>query len=301
MSQSIDSAERELQDFDKEWNYSAPDKTAERFTELVPDALAKRDTSYYLQLLTQIARCNSLQFKFKEAHEILDEVEALLTDDYPIARVRYLLERGRSFNSANESDSAAALFTEAWELSRRTGAEYHAVDAAHMLGIAFSGERGNTWNLRAVEAAESSSNARARGWLAALYNNIAWYYHDEAGDFQLALNYFEQSRDAYQAMDRANAVRIARWSIGRAYRSLGRLNEALSLQLELEREYEMQEKEDGFVFEEIGECLLALQRADESSAYFLRAYKLLKDVAWLKAGEPERLERLKKLADGEDD
>jgi hypothetical protein len=52
---------------------------------------------------------------------------------------------------------------------------------------------------------------------------------------------------------------------------------------------------DGFVFEEIGECLLLLNRAEEARRYFAKAYEILSQDAWLAEKEPERLARLKSL------
>ena len=47
--------------------------------------------------------------------------------------------------------------------------------------------------------------------------------------------------------------------------------------------------------EEIAECLLALDRADDARPFFRRAYAELGGVARLRAEEPERLERVRSL------
>ena len=54
---------------------------------------------------------------------------------------------------------------------------------------------------------------------------------------------------------------------------------------------------DGYVFEEIGENLLALKRDGEAQPNFARAYALLKDDPSLQANDVARLERLRKLGD----
>lgn len=46
---------------------------------------------------------------------MLDEIEPQLTDEFPAVRMRYLLERGRTFNSSRQPDRARPLFLEAWE------------------------------------------------------------------------------------------------------------------------------------------------------------------------------------------
>ena len=79
---------------------------------------------------------------------------------------------------------------------------------------------------------------------------------------------------------------------------MGRIKDALEAQMNLEKEVE--EKgldQDGYIYEEIGECLLELDRADEAKEYFGLAYGLLSIDEWLKANEPERLQRLKNLSE----
>src|SRR4051794_37050339 len=111
--------ENELPDFDKLWNYSKPDETEMKFRAILPQAQAAKDQSYLAQLLTQIARAQGLQKKFNDAHATLDEVEKMLTDDLKLARVRYLLERGRAFNSSGQTDRALPLFVKAADLARK--------------------------------------------------------------------------------------------------------------------------------------------------------------------------------------
>ena len=81
-------------------------------------------------------------------------------------------------------------------------------------------------------------------------------------------------------------------------RSLKRLQEALSRQMALEEEFESAGERDGYVFEEIGECLLSLERSGEAQPYFLKAYEVLAQDPWLPEQEPERLARMKKLGEG---
>src|SRR5438128_2095323 len=85
-------------EFDKLWDYAKPAETEGQFRALLPSAEASGDTSYLAQLLTQIGRAQGLQDRFDEAHATLDRVTTMLTDDMNLARVRYLLERGRVFN-----------------------------------------------------------------------------------------------------------------------------------------------------------------------------------------------------------
>jgi len=74
--------------------------------------------------------------------------------------------------------------------------------------------------------------------------------------------------------------------------------QALALQQELLADWEKSgEEQDGYIFEEVAECLFVLGRAAESRPYFAQAYALLSQDPWLVAHEKERLERLKQLGE----
>lgn len=285
-----------LPDFDAWWDYSDAAGTEAKFAELLPQARQSGDRSYYAQLLTQIARTQGLQRRFEEAHETLDTVFAMLSDDMVVARIRYLLERGRVYNSSGERDKSKPLFLEAWELGVTHKEDFYAVDAAHMLGIVEPPEKQLEWNEKAIELAEKSANPRARNWLGSLYNNTGWSYHD-LKQYDKALEMFQKGLKFRQEKNDEEGTRIAKWTIARTYRSLGRIDEALQMQMELEKEFEEKGiQQDGYVFEEIGECLLLLEKKDQARGYFKLAYDLLSKDPWLVANEPERLERLKELA-----
>jgi hypothetical protein len=66
----------------------------------------------------------------------------------------------------------------------------------------------------------------------------------------------------------------------------------------LKDEFETAGESDGYVFEEIGECLLALNREVEARPYFSKAYEILASDAWLAEQEPDRLARIKELGEG---
>lgn len=280
--------------FDELWDYKQPAETEERLRVLLPQAETGEDRSFHVQLLSQIARTHSLRQQFDQAHALLDEAEGLLTDDLKVARVRVLLERGRTLNSSRTADRGYALFHEAWDLARGAGMDFYAIDAAHMLGIvAETAEAQLQWNLKALQLAEITDHVRSKQWLGSLYNNIGWTYHD-MGQFEHALLLFEKAQDFYEQSDRTDNFRIARWCVARTYRSLGRVMEALAMQEALLAEHNTDE-EAGYTLEEIAECLSTLDRSDEARPYFGRAYAVLSQDPWLTAHEAERLERLKRL------
>jgi len=276
------------------WDYQRPAETEARFRELLPAAERSRDRTYHLQLLTQIARAQGLQRRYDDAHATLDRVRDELTEHQKLARVRYLLERGRCYRDTKETDRAKESFVKAWQLARPAGLDSFAVDAAHMMGIVEPGERGLEWNLRAMEHAKTSADPKARRWAASLLNNIGWTYHS-MGKYAEALDVFEEALKLRVEQGKAEPVRVARWSVAKMHRLLERVEEALAVQRQLCDECEAVGEPDGFVYEEMGECLLALNRPEEARASFARAYELLSKDEWFAKEETERLGRMKRM------
>jgi tetratricopeptide (TPR) repeat protein len=276
-------------DFNDLWDYYDPAATEKKFRELLPKAKASGDEAYYLQLMTQIARSLSLQKKFEQAHQILDEVESQMQGG-DIVEVRYRLERGRTFNSAGEPERAVPLFKRAVQVSETIEADFYAVDAYHMLGIAASPEERLEWNLTAIAYAEKSSDERARNWLGSLYNNTGWTMFDEKR-YKEALDLFQKALAHREQQGQEREIRVARWCVAKTLRVSGRVEEALAIQRELESTGES----DGFTEEEIAECLLALGEAEASKPYFQRAYEKLSQIDWV-AEDQARMEHLKSLS-----
>ena len=281
------------------WNYSNPQETEAKFRELLPKVKESNDTEYYAELLTQLARTQGLQRKFEEAHQILDTAAEIISDEMVVPQVRYYLERGRTYNSSGNKETASEQFLLAYNLALDNNQDFYAVDAAHMLGISEKAEQGLAWNMKAMEIAEDSSDSRANGWLGALYNNTGWTFHDMK-NYDKALELFEKSLAWRKGRNDTNWEFIARWTIGRTYRSLNRIEDALKIQRELLAEVEEGTMQpDGFVYEELAECLLIQGNEEEAKRYFALAYELLSELQWLQASEPERVERLKKMGEVE--
>ena len=280
--------------FDELWDYNRPDETEARLRVLLSGQDDEIDRSYQAQLLTQLARTHGLRQQFETAQALLDEAEQLVTADLPIARIRILLEQGRVLNSSKTADRGYAQFQEAWQLAQAAQADFYAIDALHMLGIvAETPEAQLSWNLKALQLAEVTTHQRSQRWRGSLYNNIGWTYHD-MGQYEQALTLFEKAQTFYADRGNSSYLSIARWTVARTYRSLGRLTEALAMQQALLTEADSEE-EAGYTLEEIAECLLALGKTAESCPYFGRAYAVLSQDQWLVAHEPDRLRRLQDL------
>ena len=297
MSVESDVASIRLDELDLLWDFDDPAESEARFSALLPRARSEQDGAYEAETLTQLARAQGLQRRFGDAAATLDEAEEALRPADARGRLRLLLERGRLANTSGEPGRGREPFLAAWELAGAVGEDALAVDAAHMLGIVEPPDEARSWNERAMALARSSADPRACRWVGSLANNMGWARHD-AGDDDDAIELFELARDEWLADGRIDRARIARWSIARCLRSQGELEAALAEQEALRVDLEALGEADGYVFEELGECLLALGRDEEARPHFGRAAELLAGDPSL-AGEAERLERLRSLAQTE--
>ena len=286
------------------WDFDDPEATYAAFATDVTSVGAA--TADGLTLRTQQARALGLQRRFEEAHTLLDDVAADLAaetdalDDVDVhhVRARLEIERGRALNSANNAAGARRHFDTAYDESMAVGLDGLAVDALHMSAIVAGSIDGpaaaSAINGQAISVAERSNDPAARRWLGSLLNNLGWDRHD-AGAYDEALAIFQRALAVRQEQGSKREIEVARWCVGRCLRSLERYSEALEMQETLAES--RSGSEDGYVYEEIGENLLALGRGDDATAYFSRAHELLSDDDWLVDKESERLERLLFLSD----
>ncbi len=273
---------------DLNWDFENPAESEKRFLSLADQHPQGRG-----RLLTQAARCLGLMGKFEEAKARLDSIES--DDEGAELVVRMALEHGRVKNSSGNPSEALPYFQTAFEEGQEAGLEFLAADAAHMLAIASPTEESIQWAIRCIELINTAEDEQVQKWAGPVYNNLAWTYHD-ADRFEEALPQFEKALEAWTIRGGDRPIQIAKWSVARCLRSLGRFKEALERQLELAIELKAAEVEDGFSQEEIAECLYALDRHDEAVPYFKEAHRLLSEMGWLKDSEPERLARIHKLS-----
>lgn len=274
---------------DELWDFSDPAGSAERFEKL----LDSDDESFVAEVRTQIARTQGLRGLFDEAHATLDEVASLLPRVAPRVEARYLLERGRVWNSSGVRDKAREVFLNAFDVCKRVGDDDLTIDAAHMVAIVEEPGAAIEWSLLGFRLVEETRQERAKRWFGPLANNIAWTYHDR-GDFATSLGFFEKGLEFRRSEAKEPGLRIARWAVARCKRSLGRFEEALEEQRAILAEYP---DTDGYVHEEVAECLLAMDRGAEATPHFARAHELLSQDEWFVKNESARLGRLKELGD----
>ncbi|MBS1902803.1 MAG: hypothetical protein JSS75_03790 [Bacteroidetes bacterium] len=286
----VDSNQAELPNFDKMWNYGDPSATRAKFLEVLPKAEKSGNTEYLAELLTQIARTYSLTGKFDEAHATLDRADKLISDTMQLARVRYLLERGRTFNSSNQIDTARQLFFEAANLAMQYHIDLHAVDAIHMVAIAQPDPKDQIeWNLKGIAMAEP--NEKLHGWLWALYNNIGESYL-KLRDFSNAYQYFHKLAQ-YQTKRVGKADMYTEKDEAKCLRLLGKPADALALMQPYYSKFAEAKTPDGYISCEYAEDLEALGRHGEAKPIFSEALQLLERDDWFINNDKEQLERLK--------
>lgn len=284
----------ELTNIDRLWDFDDATASEKRFRDLLEGAAPTEHPSAHAEILTQVARAQGLQRLFAEAHATLDAVERMSTEVSDDVRIRLLLERGRVHNSSGDAAQSTTFFQDALSLAQETGAEFYAVDAAHMLGIVTPPAEQVRWNLEAIRMAEAAEDPRAKKWLGSLYNNTGWSYVDSE-DYPNALELLSKALEYFSEHGSTAQARIGEWSVAKVLRLLGRADEALKMQEALLAAWTSDDESDGYVYEELGECLLALDRPDEAKPYFGKAYEILSQDPWLKAEEPDRLNRLRDL------
>jgi tetratricopeptide (TPR) repeat protein len=269
-------------DIESFWEYTDPAASEERFRA----ALDSAQGDFRLELLTQIARTFSLRRRFDEAHELLNEVEKQLAGAGARPHVRYLLERGRTFNSNGEPEKARTFFIEAWEQAQDAHLEGLAVDAAHMIAITYSGTwESIDWNQRGLTIARKSKDSKALALIPAMLNNSAWDLHD--------MGRFNEAQAVWTERSKTAQIRNAKWAVARCLRSLEQYEDALAIQRALESEYAESGSVNGYVFEEIAENLAALGDSDEMKPYFEKAFNELSKDDWFVKHEAKRLADLK--------
>lgn len=264
------------------WNFSNSAASQKKFEEAItysPESIN--------ELRTQICRSLGLQRNFEEGWA---ELAKIPSNHELIVKVRIQLESGRLKNSSGDKQAAKPYFDKALKLAEEGNFDFYAVDAAHMLGIVTTGNESLDWNERAIQMATASKDKRTQNWNGSLLNNLAWTYHD-MGEFEKALTKFQAALDFRQKQGDAERTRVAKWSVARCLRSLKRYDEALQIQRELEKG-----PNDGYVWEELAELLLATNKTTESKPYFHQAYDELSKDDWFRENEATRLARLKNFS-----
>lgn len=225
------------------WDFDDPRGSEVRFRDA---AGSTTDEVPRERAMTQVARALGLQDRFEEEHAVLD---ALTASDVEV-QVRRDLERGRLLRSAGDAEAAAPLFESAAAAARKAGLDELHVDALHMRALVVPREKQLMATQEALAFARAASDPRARDWDASLLNNLGMI-HAEDGDFDQALEIFEEAVAARERIGEPGPTRTARWMVAWSLRNLGRDGEALQMQRALKAELDAAGESDTYVDEEL--------------------------------------------------
>jgi tetratricopeptide (TPR) repeat protein len=238
------------------WNFDNPGQSEQRFRAAL--ATSTGDDAIILQ--TQIARSYGLRGDFPKAREMLKGLERELPAAGAEARARYSLELVRTYASAahppetqtaDAKEQAREAYKQAYEVAKRGELDGLAVDALHMLAFVDTEPADQLkWGREALAIAQASSQPAAQKWEASLRNNIGYALY-QLGRYDEALDQFKQAVVLREKGEDVQARRIAYWMVGWTLRALNRTDEALEIQLRLEREREAAGAPSPYVFEEL--------------------------------------------------
>ena len=238
------------------WDYNKPELSEQRFRE----ALKTASPDEALVIQAQIARTHGLRKDFGRAREILAPIKDQALKGSPLAQVSYLLELGRTYASAahpreaqtpEARSTAGALYRQAFEVAQKAGLDHLAIDALHMMAFVDTDPKAQLdWDLRAIAYMDASSQPEARKWAASLHNNVGYARH-LLGEYDQALAHFRLSLAARERDGNVRGARVAQWMIAWTLRAQGKVQEAIDIQLRLERAWDEAGEPDPYVYEEL--------------------------------------------------
>ena len=254
------------------WAFDKPDVSEQRFRTALLTATG--DDALILQ--TQIARTYGLRKDFAKAREILEALAERVPHTGAEVRARYALELGRTHASAahppetqtTESKALArAAYENAFGVSKAEHLDGLAIDALHMLAFVDTAPADQLrWGQEALAVVEASFEPAAKKWEASVRNNIGYALH-QLGRLDEALVQFRQAVVLRERGADAEATRSAHWMVAWTLRALGRVDEALEMQIRLERECEAAKAPDPYVYEELEILYRAKGNEDRASHY----------------------------------
>lgn len=238
------------------WDFSNPQVSEQRFR----SELAKVSGDDALILTTQIARTYGLRKDFGRAQAVLTQIEPKIPSAGAEARARFALEYGRTLSSAThpaetQTDANKALARTRYEaalaIAREAKLDALAIDAIHMLAFVDTAPVDQLkWAQTALAVVDASDQPAAKKWEASIRNNLGYALH-QLGRYDEALMQFKLALAVRERSANAEATRTAHWMIAWTLRVMKRTDEALAIQLRLEREGDLAKQPDPYVFEEL--------------------------------------------------
>lgn len=261
------------------WDFRQPALSEQRFRA----ALATAQGDDALILRTQIARSWGLRGDVDAARRELAAIAPAVRSAGAEARAHHALETGRSWASAThpaaarsaETDQRARqAFQQALDIARAAGLDALAIDALHMMAFVDTApEDQRRWAEAALAVALASPQPQARRWEASIRQNLGVALH-QLGQYPQALAEFERTLALRRQQGNAVQTGVARWMVAWTLRSLGRLDEALQMQLRLAEDNTAAGTPDPYVFDELAELHRAQGREPEARAAAAQAAAL---------------------------
>ncbi|GAA1950155.1 hypothetical protein [Agromyces allii] len=215
---------------DRLWDFADASASAERFRAASEDPAATPLARAVMA--TQLARALGLQGEIEEASAVLELVPAGFEGDAPAeVRARVALERGRLLAADQRPAEAVPELTLAARAAAQAASVFLVLDALHMLALNDAGHE-EEWAAEGLDLLEGRRDARTLRWGIALHHNLGWFKLD-AGRAPGALAEFERAVEFADRYGSPEQQQVARWSVGRCLRTLGRTDEALELQRSL--------------------------------------------------------------------
>ena len=276
------------------WNFDDLDATEVR---LRAQLQREEGPAGRAEVLTQLARVEGLRGDFEAGEALLGEAESLAgTNAAACARID--LERGRLRRSSGAREGAFPLFERAFGTAVDAGAQFIAVDAAHMAALAAADDNGfRSWTNRGIELAQDPDPS-VRYWLGPLLNNLGWHLYEQ-GVYEKALLAFEQALAARERdPENRQAIEIALYCVAKTLRALSRAGEGVAL---LERATASAVKDgrsDPWLHEELAETFAALGRKADAREHAEAALALLPESDADFDVDGERASRLRLMAAG---
>ncbi len=257
------------------WDYGNPALSEQRFR----DAVKTASTDDALIFQTQIARTYGIRKDFERARDVLASIKDEVKNGSAQAQVRYLLELGRTYASTTHPPEAQtpenkkmarSLFMRAFDAAENARLDDLAIDALHMM-VTVDTEPVDqlAWNLKALAYMEASSQPLAKKWEASLRNNVGYAQH-LLGQYDEALVNFKLSLAAHERLGSVRSVRIAHWMIAWTLRAQGKFQEAIDIQLRLEREWGQAGDPDPYVFDELEHLYRATNDTVQADLYAMK-------------------------------
>ena len=254
------------------WDFSQPELSEQRFRAALQTASG--DDALILQ--TQIARSYGLRKDFATARAVLRDIEPQIAQAGAEARVRYFLELGRTYASATHApeqmtqqdrDLARAAYRRALDEARAARLDNLAIDAIHMFAFIDTAPAEQLeWGRQALAVVEQSTQPAAKRWEASIRNNIGYALH-QLGRYEEALQQFRLALELRERGTDADATRAAHWMIAWTLRAMGKAEEALQIQLRLEREADAAGRPDPYVLEELEALYQAAGDTERAQVY----------------------------------